>query len=74
MADVRTGTDKIKDEPRLCCFGRKEALKKNQWIGKGWGEVWFVKKHWNQLDEATIGQTWDNSGIKIMMVMDLTIE
>lgn len=34
MADVRTGTDKIKYEPRLCCFGRKEALKKISGLGR----------------------------------------
>lgn len=34
MADVRTGTDKIKDEPRVYCFGRKEVLKKSvYWEG-----------------------------------------
>ena len=41
-------------------FGKKEVLKNNHWAGRSWGNMWFVKKHWNQLAEAPIGQTKDN--------------
>lgn len=34
MAGVRTGTDKIKDEPRVHCSGRKEVLKKISALGR----------------------------------------
>lgn len=55
-------------------FGKKEVLKNNHWAGKGWGNMQFVKKHWNQLAEAPTGQTKDNLEIKIMTAMDLTTE
>lgn len=38
MADVRAGTGKVKDEPGMCCLGRKEELKTSlhaEWLRRG---------------------------------------
>lgn len=52
-----SGLGQVKYKINLEYFGKKEALKNNHWAGREWGNTWFVKKHWNQLDEAPTGQT-----------------
>lgn len=58
MADVKAGSGKVKDEHEICCYGRKEVVKK--WPG---GEgLWKGVICQKTLEPAWWGSHWRNLG------------